>query len=316
MTMPQDNSIIENLTYECCVELMPEWQGLDLKISVLTGGITNRLYRVQLSDGGDYVVRVYGPNTELFINRDVEMESIRRMEPTGIAPRLIKYLPEKNVTIVEFIPGTPFKNADFLKDELLEAAVRPIRLIHSSGVQLPRLFDPLQEVKHLFKVLTQVGPDYPEFDIRGTISILGRISTMANIPHSEYLPCHNDLLADNFILVEDRDRYREPVCLIDWEYAGMNTPYYEISDMFQEILMPREVEEKILRIYWEDHNMDEHFLKTDMFKPFPDIYWFLWSLIQLSVSNIEFDYYDYGKIKYENAQENIQVLRERYELNV
>ncbi len=96
----------------------------------------------------------------------------------------------------------------------------------------------------------------------------------------------------------------------------MNTPYYEISDMFQEILMPREVEEKILSIYWEDHNMDEHFLKTDMFKPFPDIYWFLWSLIQLSVSNIEFDYYDYGKVKYENAQENIQVLRERYELDI
>ncbi len=142
--MPQDNSMTEDLTYERCVELMPEWQGLDLKISVLTGGITNRLYRVQLSDGGDYVVRVYGPNTELFINRDVEMESIRRMEPTGVTPRLIKYLPEKNVTIVEFIPGTPFKNADFLKDELLEAAVRPIRLIHSSGVRLPRLFDPLQ----------------------------------------------------------------------------------------------------------------------------------------------------------------------------
>lgn len=316
MTMLQDSSMTEDLTYEHCAELMPEWQGLDLKISVLTGGITNRLYRVQLSDGGDYVVRVYGPNTELFINRDVEMESIRRMEPTGVTPRLIRYLPEKNVTIVEFIPGTPFKNADFLKDELLEAAVRPIRLIHSSGVQLPRLFDPLQEVRRLFKVLTRVGPDYPEFDIRGTISILDRISTIANIPHSEYLPCHNDLLADNFILVEDRDRYREPVCLIDWEYAGMNTPYYEISDMFQEILMPREVEEKILRIYWEDHNMDEHFLKTDMFKPFPDIYWFLWSLIQLNISSIEFDYYDYGKVKYENAQENIQVLRERYELNI
>ena len=67
--MSQDNSMTEGLTYEHCVELMPEWQGLDLKISALTGGITNRLYRVQLSDGGDYVVRVYGPNTELFIKR-------------------------------------------------------------------------------------------------------------------------------------------------------------------------------------------------------------------------------------------------------
>ena len=295
---------------------MPEWQGLNLKISVLTGGITNKLYRVQIPDGRDYVVRVYGQNTELFIDRDAEAQSIRQMEPTGVAPRLVKYLPEKNVTIVEFIPGTPFKNADFMKDELLEALVRPIRLIHSSGVQLPRLFDPLEEAQQLFKVLTELGPEYSEFDIRGTVAVLERISALAGIQHTDYLPCHNDLLADNFILVEDRELYREPVCLIDWEYAGMNTPYYEIGDMFQEILVPRTIEEKILKIYWQDHNMDEHMLKTDMFKPFPDIYWFLWSLIQLKISNLDFDYYTYGKKKYETAQDNIQILKERYGLEI
>lgn len=310
--MTQDNT--PGLTYEHCVELVPEWQGLNLDIKVLTGGITNKLYRVRLPGEGDYVVRVYGQNTELFIDRDAEMESIRLMAPTGVAPKLIKYLPEKNVTIVEFIPGAPFKNSDFLNEKLLEAAVRSIKLIHSSGVQLPRLFDPLQEVKQLFKVLVKVGSDYPEFDIRGTIDILAQISTMANIPHSEYLSCHNDLLADNFILAKGGDRHQEPVCLIDWEYAGMNTPYYEFGDMFQEILVPREIEEKILKLYWQDRNMDEHFLKTDMFKPFPDIYWFLWSLIQLSISDIEFDYYNYGKVKYENARQNIQVLRDLYGL--
>jgi hypothetical protein len=41
--MNQDNCAAEGLTYEHCVELMPEWQGLDLKIRVLTGGITNKL---------------------------------------------------------------------------------------------------------------------------------------------------------------------------------------------------------------------------------------------------------------------------------
>ena len=130
LTMNQDNCAAEGLTYEHCVELMPEWQGLDLKIRVLTGGITNKLYRVQLPDGGDYVIRVYRANTELFIDRDMEMESIRKMEPTGIVPRLVKYLPERNATIVTFIPGTPFTNADFRDAELLEAVVRPIKLIH------------------------------------------------------------------------------------------------------------------------------------------------------------------------------------------
>ncbi|NNL78033.1 MAG: hypothetical protein HKO68_17005, partial [Desulfobacterales bacterium] len=48
------------------------------------------------------------------------------------------------------------------------------------------------------------------------------------------------------------------------------------------------------------------------FKPFPDIYWFLWSLIQLNISKIEFDYYNYGKIKYVNALDNLQLVKKQY----
>jgi thiamine kinase-like enzyme len=92
----------------------------------------------------------------------------------------------------------------------------------------------------------------------------------------------------------------------------MSTPYYDIADMFQEILVPRETEAQILKAYWEDREMDRHTYLTDMFKPFPDIYWFLWSLIQLNVSTIEFDFYTYGKVKYDNAQKNIQYLRDHY----
>lgn len=295
---------------------MPQWRGLDLKIGVLTGGITNKLYRVQLPDGGDFVVRVYGEKTDLFIDRDVEAETIRRLGPVGVVPNLVKYLPNKNVTIVEFIPGTVLANDGFLEDELLELLIRPIKRIHRSSVTLTRAFEPFAEVTRLCKILEQVGTDYPEFDIRGAVDTLSRIWTVANISPADYLPCHNDLLADNFVMVEDRDKYTEPVYVIDWEYAGMNTPYYEFADMFQEILAPRHVEEKILRIYWEDQNMDEHICKTAMFRPFPDIYWFLWSLIQLNISSLGFDYYNYGRAKYENAQDNIRVLRNRYGLKV
>lgn len=314
--MTESNEMIQGLTYEYCIELMPQWQGQELKIDLLTGGITNKLYRVRLSDGGDYVVRVHGQKTDLFIDRDVEAENIRRMASAGIAAKLVKYLPEKNVTIVEYIAGSVFKNADFLKVELLEMLVRPIKLIHKAQTQLPKLFDPFEGVLQLYQVFRDVGPDYPEFDIRGTIDVLQRIWVMAEMRHSDYVPCHNDLLADNFIKAEDTERYPEQVYLIDWEYAGMSTPYYDISDMFQEILVPVEIEEKILRIYWEDSNMDEHIRKTDILKPFPDIYWFLWSLIQLNISGIEFDYYNYGKVKYENAQKNIARLRFCYGLQI
>ena len=44
-------------TQEICYELLPDWKGVDVKISQLSGGITNKLYRVQ-SEKGDYTVRM------------------------------------------------------------------------------------------------------------------------------------------------------------------------------------------------------------------------------------------------------------------
>jgi ethanolamine kinase len=135
-----------------------------------------------------------------------------------------------------------------------------------------------------------------------------------NIPESDYSPCHNDLLADNFILINEdaRDKYDAPMYLIDWEYAGMAPRFYDIADMFQEILVPRATEESIVRHYCAGDNFERTLFMVDMFKPFPDIYWFLWSLIQLNVSKIAFDYYTYGRVKYENAIQNLAVLGDTY----
>ena len=141
-----------------------------------------------------------------------------------------------------------------------------------------------------------------------------RQRSIINIPESEYAPCHNDLLADNFVLINDdaREKYDYPMYLIDWEYAGMAPKYYDIADMFQEILVPRDAEKSIVEEYCRGDNFDRTLFLIDLFKPFPDIYWFLWSLIQLNISTITFDYYNYGKVKYENAIGNLAFIGEEY----
>lgn len=303
-------------TYDFFVSLVPELKGLNLEIHELKGGITNKLYRVKLTDGHDYVFRFYGAKTDLFIDRDVEMENLRRLGESGVTPKLIRYLPDRQATIVEFIPGYVLKNADFLKEELWELIIYPIKIIHRSGTPLPYLFNPIEEVKRLYRILEGINPNYPEFEIQSTIGVLERIDGVAAIPPSQYVPCHNDLLADNFILADDTERFKEPMYLIDWEYGGMAPPYYDMADMFQEILVPREVERSLLANYCENKELNYRQYLTDLFKPFPDIYWFLWSLIQFNVSTIQFDYYNYGKVKYENARKNIAFLRNHYGLKV
>ncbi len=304
----------QEFTAEVCHRLLPDWEGLDIRITQLSGGITNKLYRIR-SEKGDYTVRIYGDKTDLFINRDYEAHTIQEMARVGVASNMIKYLPELGVTIVEFIGDSiVLTNEHFLNTSFYPKIVAPIRKIHSSGVQLKQIFNPLVEVMKMSAILQRLNAEYEEFEISATIQRLIKLSSIINIPESEYTPCHNDLLADNFILINDdaRDRYAAPMYIIDWEYAGMAPRYYDIADMFQEILVPREAEKGIVTEYCNGENFDRTLFLIDLFKPFPDIYWFLWSLIQLNISKIEFDYYSYGKTKYDNAIENLKFIQKEY----
>jgi thiamine kinase-like enzyme len=304
----------QEFTTEVCHRLLPEWKDLDIQIIQLSGGITNKLFRIQ-SEKGDYTVRIYGDKTDLFINRDCEAHTIQEMARVGVASKMIKYMPEIGVTIVEFIGDSiVLTNEHFQDPSFHSKIVAPIRKIHASGVRLKQIFNPLVEVMKMSAILKRLDAQYEEFDISGTIQRLIKLSSIINLPESEYTPCHNDLLADNFILINDdaRDRYAEPMYIIDWEYAGMAPKYYDMADMFQEILVPRESEKGIVAEYCAGDNYDRTLFLIDLFKPFPDIYWFLWSMIQLNISKIEFDYYNYGKVKYENAVGNLEFIEKEY----
>ncbi len=309
-----------NVTFDEALfhEIYPAWKGLPLEISELSGGITNKLYRVK-SEKGDLAVRIWGDKTELFIDRDFEAHALEEMARIGVSSELVSYMPENGVTIVGFIDGgIVLTNDHFLDESLYPRILGAVRKIHDSGVRLKKVFHPLAEVKKMADILSGLDAAYPEFDIVGTITCLERIAEVIDIPETAYTACHNDLLADNFILIRDafRDRYAEPLYIIDWEYAGMAPRYYDIADMFQEILVPREAEEKIVREYCQNREYDRNLRYIDLFKPFPDIFWFLWSLIQLNISTIEFDFYEYGRKKYENARENIVFLEREYGVKI
>jgi ethanolamine kinase len=315
MKMKYFNLLETDLTEELFLELMPEWKDCsNIDISILSGGITNKLYRV-CSEKGDVAVRIYGDKTELFINRDHEAESIKLAASIGISPNLTKYLPQINVTIIEFIThGYTLKNPDFLKEDLREKIINPVRRFHNSDIILPKVFNPRNEIVKMADLLEGLNVEYPEFDNRGTIERLKKLYKKINIPESSFSPCHNDLLAENFILVKEGyvNLYPEPLYIIDWEYAGMAPRFYDIADMFQEILVAREIEKSFVDHYCEGSEFEKNLYLIDMFKPFPDIYWYLWSLIQQNISTIKFDFYNYGKVKYENAQKNIKLLKDYY----
>ena len=314
--MKEQKIINIEFTDKVVAKLMPEWKDCDIDVSVLSGGITNKLYRAKC-EKGDVAIRVYGDKTEMFVDRDAEANVLKQMADAKITTKLVKYLPEQHVTIIEFIPDSyTLKNPDFLKDNLRETIIDPVRKIHSIKATVDKLFNPYKQCVKMYDILNSLNVSFPEFKIDKIIPKLQALIEKINIPENKYVITHNDLLAENFILVNEKhkERFEKPLYIIDWEYAGMGPKYYDIADMFQEILVPRDVELKIVESYCDGKNFEETLFYCDMFKPFPDIYWFIWSLIQLTVSKIKFDYYTYGEKKYNNAMDNFDFLKKEYKI--
>ena len=69
-----DDSVLRGELREALVlalQRVPELAGRELVLTTLSGGITNRLYRLSWQNES-VLVRLYGDNTEAFIDRKVE----------------------------------------------------------------------------------------------------------------------------------------------------------------------------------------------------------------------------------------------------
>ena len=60
-----------------------------ISFDILKGGITNKMYKIKTSDD-IYILRFYGKNTELFIDRDLEIKMLNYLSNEENAPKIIK----------------------------------------------------------------------------------------------------------------------------------------------------------------------------------------------------------------------------------
>ena len=72
------------------VALVSLWKGETVKVSPLSGGLTNENYLVEV-DGTKYVIRLPGQSTELLsIDRANEVYNTKSAATTGIGPKVLE----------------------------------------------------------------------------------------------------------------------------------------------------------------------------------------------------------------------------------
>ena len=222
-----DEAILHGPLYDDLVRAMqrvPEIAGRDLTLTALTGGITNRNFRVDAA-GTDqrWVIRLAGNDTHLLgISREVEHAATVAAAGVGVGPEVTAFIRPEGYLVTRFIVGSPVSDEAVHRPETLRRVADSLRRIHD-GPAIPGLFVPLRIVEAYRALAMARGvPIPPEYERAAAVG--RRIEAAFLADPIELRPCHNDLLNANFI--DDGARIR----IIDWEYAGMGDPFFDLGN--------------------------------------------------------------------------------------
>ncbi|NQV47804.1 MAG: phosphotransferase [Rhodospirillaceae bacterium] len=264
----------------------------------LAGGITNTNF-VVTDNSGKFVVRIGDDIPEHGIMRFNELATSRAAFAAGISPEVVHA--EPGALVLRFIDGKTFGPEDVRKPENLQRIIPLIRKVHD---ELPNHFRGAALVFWVFHVLRDYTQTLKEADSR-MLGQLDSLSEMAAILEKAVGPVevvfgHNDLLAANFI--DDGAR----LWLIDWDYAGYNSPLFDLGGLASNNEFSPEQERWLLEAYYGAPADDGLLRRYEAMKCASLLRETMWSMVSEVHSTIDFDYIAY-------TDENLARFRRAYE---
>jgi thiamine kinase-like enzyme len=266
---------------------LPELAHGELAFTALSGGITNRNFLVSgAADGSRYVVRLAGNDTHLLgISREVEHAATVAAAGVGVGPEVIAFVRPEGYLLTRFIEGSPIPEAEMRTPERLRAVGATLRRIHD-GPAIPGLFVPLRIVEAYRALALARGVKIPpEYELAQVIA--RRIELSCLMAPVELRPCHNDLLNANFI--DDGAR----ICIVDWEYAGMGDPFFDLGNFSINHELDRDADAALLEAYAGEVRPAE-LARITLMRVVSDFREAMWGVLQQGISTLDVDFVAYA----------------------
>ena len=254
----------------------------------LEGGITNRNFRVNFG-GTDYVVRLPGKDTELLgIDREAERLATRQAAELGLAPRVAAMLDQPPALVTSFVDSREVTAAELREPDALAEVGRGLRAFHHSGLSLPTEFWVSKIVSRYAEVIADRNGAVPEgFDdaLRLTRKV---VKAVRRHPEHQPLPSHDDLLTANFL--HDGER----IVIVDWEYAGMGDPFFDLGNFAVNNELSETDDERLLEAYFGEPATPRRKAALKLFRFMSDFREGMWGALQSTVSELDFDFAAYA----------------------
>jgi thiamine kinase-like enzyme len=270
------------------MQRVPDLAGRPLTLTALSGGITNRNYRVDVEGSqARFVIRLAGNDTHLLgISREVEHAATVAAAGVGVGAEVVAFLRPEGILVTRFIEGTPMADLDIHAPAVIERVADSVRRFHD-GPAIPGLFVPLRVVEAYRALAEHNGVAIPaEY---GLASAIGRRIELALVIRPVGIrPCHNDFLPGN--LIDDGTRIR----VVDWEYAGMGDPFFDLGNFSVNNELTADEDEVFLRAYDGVDPRPDRLARLVLFRVVSDFREAMWGVLQQGISTLDVDFRAYA----------------------
>nr|BAD36072.1 putative ethanolamine kinase 1 [Oryza sativa Japonica Group] len=324
--VPASGAMFARLCRGICKELVRGWSSLDssrFSIETVSGGITNMLLKVSAEDGkgnkSSVTVRLYGPNTDLVIDRKRELQAIPHLSAAGFGAQLLGTF--ENGMVQSFIYARTLTPSDMKEPRIAAEIAKEIRRFHQvdiPGSKEPQLWDDIFKFMKKASILEFEDKEkqkrYETISFRKIQDEVKELKDLSDLLHAPVVFSHNDLLSGNLMLNDLEGKHR--LYFIDFEYGSYSYRGYDIANHFNEYagydcdysLYPdKNSQYHFFRNYLQPdrpsevqlQDLDALYVETNTYRLASHIYWALWALIQAKVSPIDFDYLGYFFLRYD-----------------
>ena len=251
----------------------------------LPGGITNANFLV--TDLGErFVVRIGDDIPVHGVMRFHELAAGRAAFAAGLSPEIVHH--EPGALVMRYIEARTLTPEEVRPRAMLDRVLPLIRRCHEDMPRHMRgpvlmfwVFHVLRDyAASLREGASRMGPDLPR--LMGIAAELEEAVGPIQVVFG-----HNDLLAANFL--DDGAR----LWLIDWDYAGFNSPLFDLANLCSNNGVAPDDEDWLLEGYFEARIDDELRRRYDAMKCASLLREAMWSMVSEIHSTLHFDYVAY-----------------------
>jgi thiamine kinase-like enzyme len=287
-----DYAALMTPTIDQAIAAIPDWAGRTVHAEPIAAGLTNQNWRVEV-DGEPAFLRIPGASTELLaVDRGNELHNARAAAAAGVGPPVLHHLPEWDVIVLAWLDARTMSNQALAARDMPSRVAEVLRRLHA-GPRFRDDFDMFRLSERYLRLVDERAVPIPA-GYRDRMDRLPRIEAALAVHPLATVPCHNDLLAENYL--DDGER----LWIVDYEYSGNNDPTFELGNTCQELGWGDDRIRELCGAYFGQAT-DALLARMRLQMIMSDVGWTLWAAIQAEISSIDFDFFGWAAERWARA---------------